>query len=240
MNYARRLLAMSTRAAAPSRPVALPIEEQVVDEAPVPTTAAPALRTEPVAPAEVGQALVPSAPPPMQPRVMPEVPAREARVVAPPLAREVARVEQPAPPRAPEPLPVPPDPAPAPIAAREPIAPLPSPVSAAPALPAWLTDEPDAPDPLDALAQSDEARDLMRAIRRWTSAPVPAAIASPPLPVEAPPVPEAPATDPVQLSIGNVVITVEDTPAAPRRAAATPSVAHTGGSRLARHYFRGR
>jgi hypothetical protein len=115
----------------------------------------------------------------------------------------------------------------------------------APALPGWLADEPAAPDPLESLAQSDDARELMRTIRRWTSAPDPTPLAAPVAPATpaAPAValPETPTSEPVQLSIGNVVITVEDTaPASRHTTPIAPPGPATGNSRLARHYFRGR
>jgi hypothetical protein len=43
----------------------------------------------------------------------------------------------------------------------------------------------------------------------------------------------------VQVSIGNVVITVEDAPPRTRSAAPAPRAAGTGSDRLARHYIRG-
>lgn len=111
-----------------------------------------------------------------------------------------------------------------------------------PAAPApWLAEDPAAADPLMASADTLALRELMRSVRQWT--------ASPPTIVEtaAPPTP-APAAaqvasfpapaEPIQVSIGNVVISVEDAPAASARGR-YPSPPRTLGDRLARHHIRG-
>lgn len=128
--------------------------------------------------------------------------------------------------------------------------------------PDWLADEPNIPDPLESIAANDDIRELLRSVRQWTrTAPVPA-----PSPHEGPeqlvvdvPSP-APAgamspmhdvaaieraqpaerrDDPVQVSIGNVTITVEDAPSAPASRQSPARTAADPSSRLARHYLRG-
>ena len=119
----------------------------------------------------------------------------------------------------------------------------------------WMRERADGVDPLQTLAADDELRDLLRAVRDWTSEQ-PAMIESTAVApaVEVHEIPAAPhpvaeparsavatprADDPVSVSIGNVTITIEDAPVArPARAAASQT--SDADSRLARHYWRGR
>jgi hypothetical protein len=79
----------------------------------------------------------------------------------------------------------------------------------------------------------------MQRVRQWTtSAPTVIEAAKPSTPVEAP-TPSAPAPEPTHVSIGNVVITVEDAPAARPRGERTPSPARTTTDRMARNHIRG-
>jgi hypothetical protein len=119
---------------------------------------------------------------------------------------------------------------------------------------AWLRENVDADDPLESIGAADDLRDVLRAVRHWTSAapteavavPEPMMIESVDVPVEtsrpAAPVPAAAAVQPqndLRVSIENVTITVEDAPASSssRRPAGREST--TPSTRLARHYIRG-
>jgi hypothetical protein len=231
MGYAKRLVEMSRASVGPTiQPIEL---RDVATEVAPPGTAVAPLAT------------VAAIPPP--PTVMHHVDDRAPRVTPPveaatmertPGMREVARTTLAAPMN------------PTPIAPR--IAEPPDAgaavtrVGAPPAIQPWLAERPDRIDPLDSMAGSDELRDVLRAVRRWTSAaPVAAAeptVAPPKLPaaVDAPDVPEhgEPAADPGHhVSIGNVTITVED-PAG--RATRSPAGSRRDPTtRLARHYVRG-
>lgn len=109
-----------------------------------------------------------------------------------------------------------------------------------PAPPPWLAEDPTASDPLVATAETDELRELMRSVRQWTaSAPTIIETQAPPAQAQARPAIEAPpAAEPVQVSIGNIVVTVEDAPASTQRGP-SPSPARSIGDRLARNYIRG-
>jgi hypothetical protein len=102
----------------------------------------------------------------------------------------------------------------------------------------WLEEDPSTSDPLVATAETDALRDLMRSVRQWTSS-APTIIESPkPVPsMTAAPVASAP--EPTHVSIGNVVITVEDAPAAHPRGTRAPSPARTTTDRMARNHIRG-
>ena len=103
----------------------------------------------------------------------------------------------------------------------------------------WLEEDPSTPDPLVGTAETDALRDLMRSVRQWTSS-APTIIESP---KPAAPVMTAPAQsaspEPTHVSIGNVVITVEDAPATHARGTRAPSPARTTTDRLARNHIRG-
>lgn len=109
-----------------------------------------------------------------------------------------------------------------------------------PASAQWLAENPRAPDPLVASAETETLRELMRSVRQWTSSSP--SIVEPRTPepevVAARPEPATAAAEPVQVSIGNVVITVEDAPAAASRGRAR-SPAQSSGDRLARNHIRG-
>ncbi|MGE0397134.1 MAG: hypothetical protein AB7T06_10475 [Kofleriaceae bacterium] len=124
----------------------------------------------------------------------------------------------------------------------------------------WHAEDP-AGDPLERVEAGDELRSLLRAVRAWTSEPAKPASEQAAAPIEITNVTtnvtnmeqravESPARvepqvverheEATQVSIGNVMITVEDAPAprgAPR--AQAPRLGETA-SRLARHYLRGR
>jgi len=104
--------------------------------------------------------------------------------------------------------------------------------------PQWLAEDPRTPDPLVASADSDTLRELLRSVRQWTSsAPTIIESEAKSEPVHATPVAVA-APEPAQVSIGNVVITVEDAPA-PSRGERRPSPARSSTDRMARNYIRG-
>jgi hypothetical protein len=103
--------------------------------------------------------------------------------------------------------------------------------------PQWLTEDPRTPDPLVASADSDTLRELLRSVRQWTSS-APTVIESEPKPEPVHATPVVPAPAPTQVSIGNVVITVEDAPA-PARGGRPPSPARSSTDRMARNYIRG-
>ncbi|MFT3692970.1 MAG: hypothetical protein QM831_07505 [Kofleriaceae bacterium] len=109
---------------------------------------------------------------------------------------------------------------------------------AMPAQAKWLSEDRAAPDPLVEIAgENQDLQALLRSVRAWTS--------SPPTPIEAPEptVTETPAVaspQPAQVSIGNVVITVEDAPApSPARGRAAAPARTTQSDRLGRSHIRG-
>ncbi|MGN6105676.1 MAG: hypothetical protein ACTHU0_11270 [Kofleriaceae bacterium] len=117
----------------------------------------------------------------------------------------------------------------------------------------WLAEHPDGADPLETLDADDDLRSLLRSVRAWTSSPVAGAEGprAPALELAEPAVAIAPSheaiatamreprrDDPMQVSIGNVLITVEDAP--PSSGAGRPAPAPAVGDRLARHYLRRR
>ena len=220
MSYASRLVQMSRPVAAVAAPVTPPIAE-VHDEVEAPPQAQ-------------------SAPVPSQSRTAPAMRTHERIVQT--IDRRVERetVED-AP--APQPNVVVVDAAEAP---REPVrAPAP-----------WHAEDP-AGDPLEKVEAPDDIRSLLRAVRAWTAAPPTPIEPDRSAPIEltnvtiAEPAPaviakreevsrETSRDDSLQVSIGNVMITVEDAPA-PRGASRPqpPRIGETA-SRLARHYLRGR
>ncbi len=106
-----------------------------------------------------------------------------------------------------------------------------------PAPQAWLAEDPSAPDPLVASADTDALRDLLRSVRQWTSSE-PTIVAPEPA-TEHDPQASVAAADPIQVSIGNVVITVEDAPAPASRGATRAAPTRASGDRLARNHIRG-
>ncbi|MEO8845427.1 MAG: hypothetical protein ABI591_34045 [Kofleriaceae bacterium] len=102
----------------------------------------------------------------------------------------------------------------------------------------WLEEDRSTPDPLVATAETDALRDLMRSVRQWTSsAPTIIESPKPAAPVATDPVQSAP--EPTHVSIGNVVITVEDAPVAHARGGRAAPPARTTTDRLARNHIRG-
>jgi hypothetical protein len=102
----------------------------------------------------------------------------------------------------------------------------------------WLDEDPATSDPLVATAETDALRDLMRSVRQWTSSP-PTIIETPTpaVPVTAAPGPSA--AEPSHVTIGNVVITVEDAPAAHPSGAGARSPARSTSDRMSRNHIRG-
>lgn len=118
--------------------------------------------------------------------------------------------------------------------------------AALPAASQWLEEDRSAPDPLVAIAETDALRELMQRVRQWTSsAPTVIETADPTAPVDtrkpaaAAPIAPAPPPEPSHVSIGNVVITVEDAPAATPRGTRSPAPARSTTDRMARNYIRG-
>ncbi len=104
----------------------------------------------------------------------------------------------------------------------------------------WLAETAGAPDPLVASADTDALRDVMRSVRQWTGSPP--TIIDTAAPVDSMHTREQVATgvaaQPIQVSIGNVVVTVEDAPHTTTGGrAATPARSH--GDRFARNHIRG-
>jgi hypothetical protein len=103
--------------------------------------------------------------------------------------------------------------------------------------PAWLPEDPTARDPLVASADTDALRDLLRSVRQWTSSEP--TIVAPETVTERDVQATVAAAEPIQVSIGNVVITVEDAPAPVSRGAAREAPTRASGDRLARNHIRG-
>ncbi len=106
-----------------------------------------------------------------------------------------------------------------------------------PAPQAWLAEDPSARDPLVASADTDALRDLLRSVRQWTSSEP--TIVAPETIAERDPQASVAAAEPVEVSIGNVVITVEDAPAPTSRGATRAAPTRASGDRLARNHIRG-
>ncbi len=237
MSYASRLVAMSSGTLA-ARPIG--ITKHMEQEQVAPTTAPPTTRTPDVlasAPAPPTAQAVLAPPPVVAPR--PSAPAAEPRLASAPVVAPFAE------PRETSPR------APVPFVAERAVVPA---VAAAARLPEWLADRPDRIDPLEHLDAGAELAQLLRAAREWTTS-APAPIAPPPAPTIGDPAPHPAAplaatasmatyapqvqSDPLEVSIGNVTITVEDAPAPPRRERAERRAPGSVSSRLARHYIRG-
>jgi hypothetical protein len=234
MSYAGRLVQMSGNASPSVRPVVheeaeqTPVEPQPVEPTRAPTTGVAAKDTPRREPARVQHADPREPAPTVIERIVTE-PARERTHVVEKLVAASA-------------------PAPAPLATVE------RETTHREVVREWLTERGDGADPLESFNADNEMRDLLRAVRSWTSnapavresvaevvnAEIPAAERLPS--TGAAPVAQVitptPAPEPMQVSIGNVVITIEDapTPAHSRRAAPSVDVE----SRLARHYWRER
>ncbi len=237
MSYASRLVAMSSRTLA-ARPLGLAphVEEERVDPPPaLPTLPTPGVLARAPAPPAEQTILAPT--PVVAPRTSaPTVEHRlaPAPVVVPPTEPREAS------PRAPVPF----------VAERETVRATPAPPAP---IPDWLAERPDRVDPLEHLDASADLARLLRAAREWTSS-APAPIASSPALAISEPAPQAPVplaaasppahapqaqADSLEVSIGNIMITVEDAAAPPRRGRAERPAPSTVSSRLARHYIRG-
>ena len=219
MSYAGRLVAMS-RGVVPL--VAPHTAHEIVREVQVETAARPAMRTSPVTTAAHREPTRSSSSVAATTEVTPARERTEHTIVE--RVREVAAPSQPA------------SPPPSVTRAGEPVTEVERIVL--PATPApWLAEDSSAPDPLVASADTDALRELMRSVRQWTASP-PTMIETSPPPAQAPVAPAPLSPEPVQVSIGNVVVTVEDSPAASPRGR-SPSPARSLGDRLARNHIRG-